>query len=89
MDSVETVPGRADAGSTHYPDGRVEHHTRDAEIVAQPGVAAALLPTTSGFFFGGTDYDDGYLQDLRDTIEIIDRALALPDCWDFEYHASW
>lgn len=51
--------------------------------------AAELLPTTSGFFFGGTDYDEWYFNDIEKTIEIIDQCLKLPDRWEFEYHSSW
>ena len=52
-------------------------------------LANELLPTQGGFFFGSTDYDEGFIEDLKSTIEIIDRALALPTSWTFEYHASW
>lgn len=89
LDTVETVPGTLKNGSTHYPDGRVEQHTTPGEVIAQAGVAAAVLPTQSGFFFGSTDYDQYYLDDLRDTVAIIDRALDLPDSFDFIYRASW
>lgn len=51
--------------------------------------AAELLPTQEGFFFGATDYDDWYRSSLNQTIEIIDRALALPPEWEFEYQSSW
>ena len=50
-----------------------------------------MLPTRSGFFFGGTEYDEFYLRDLKDTVEILDRVLGDPlleDC-DFLYQASW
>lgn len=51
--------------------------------------AASWLPTQSGFFFGGTDYDGWYFEDINTTIEIIDRALSLPNSWMFEYSSSW
>lgn len=39
---------------------------------------------------GVADYDEGYVQDLEDTIRIVDRALGPKfDGWSFEYHASW
>ena len=59
------------------------------EVLAKPGRAADLLPTASGFFFGNTDYNNYYLDDLRATVAIVDRALALPQNWDFEYQSSW
>lgn len=59
-------------------------------VQANHGLAAELLPTASGFFFGSTSYDEGYYQHCIDsTIVIIDRCLALPLQWDFEYHSSW
>jgi hypothetical protein len=33
------------------------------------------LPTAEGFFFGDTDYDESYLQDLRDTLDKQKAAL--------------
>lgn len=89
LGGVETVDGRVGEGKTFYPDGRVEHHSRVGEVVAQTGIAAKIMPTRSGCFFGKTEYDEDYLDDLRETIKIVDRALALDDSWDFSYRASW
>lgn len=61
----------------------------------QPGKGSEVLPTCEGFFFGDTEYNEGYIQDIRDTIDIIDNALADPlfqtDEWQtqFIYQASW
>lgn len=54
-------------------------------------IAASILPTQEGFFFGNTDYDQGYIQDVKDTIAILDVALqhAKESNVYFEYHASW
>lgn len=53
--------------------------------------ADKLLPTTSGFFFGGTEYDDYYWEELERTKKEL-RALldnkAL-EMFDFEYTSSW
>ena len=43
--------------------------------LSQPLNAAEAMPNQSGFFFGSTDYDDYYFDDLRDTIKILDKAL--------------
>lgn len=52
-------------------------------------LAVDKLPPQEGFFFGSTDVDEYYWQDLEATIQIIDECLALPKEWDFEYRASW
>jgi hypothetical protein len=56
-----------------------------------PSVADDLLPTASGFFFGGTDYDEYYYEGLLWTIEGIERILKNPayEGMDFYYQASW
>ncbi len=57
--------------------------------------ADSVLPSTSGFFFGSTDYDDYYVQDLQNTMDCIDRLVKiLPDDgegwdWSLVYRASW
>lgn len=91
LDVVETVDGDVGDGTTYYPDGRVVHHTRPGKIVAQRGVAAAVLPTQEGFFFGPTDYDDGYLQDLQDTVTQLEPLLdeKMHKEFTFYYRASW
>lgn len=60
-------------------------------ILADRAKAGELLPTQSGFFFGGTDYDDWYFQDLEATVERLEKVLADPafEKNDFYYQASW
>ena len=53
--------------------------------------AKELLPTQSGFFFGGTDYDEYYFEDVKDAADLMQNFL---DNFDFEsyqlvYQASW
>lgn len=62
---------------------------RCEQVLEDKSLAASLLPTTSGFFFGATEYEDWYYEDLEETIKIIDDALSFPDSWSFEYHSSW
>lgn len=58
-------------------------------VLEKPDSASTALPTRGGCFFGSTEYGDGYKDDLKRTIEIVDRALALPSEWHFSYRASW
>ena len=52
--------------------------------------AAELLPPQAGFFFGNTDVDQWYWEDLESTKERLEKLLAqeMPGWW-FEYHSSW
>lgn len=56
--------------------------------ITNPELAASLLPTAEGFF-GGTSYDQYYMQDLESTVEQLDKALKLPENVYFEYQSSW
>ncbi len=88
VDNVQE--GNDDCGDHHVSrDQLVELKELCEKILANKTLAEQLLPTQSGFFFGGTEYDDYYFEDLTLTIQIIDRALTLSDDWDFEYHSSW
>lgn len=52
----------------------------------------ALLPPTEGFFFGNTDNEEYYKEDLTQTVEGLTRVLDAPKIskYDyFEYHSSW
>ena len=46
------------------------------QVLESNELAPQLLPTTAGFFFGGTDYDEFYFEDLKNTIEIIENVLS-------------
>jgi hypothetical protein len=51
--------------------------------------AEQLLPTQSGFFYGGTEYDEWYFTDIDNTIKIIEECLEDENADDFEYSSSW
>jgi hypothetical protein len=59
-------------------------------VIEQPAMAGDVLPTQQGFFFGSYDYDDWYMEDMKNTVEQIDNILAASGEWsDFIYRASW
>ncbi len=60
-------------------------------VLADMSKAEELLPTQSGFFFGGTDYDEWYQRDLEYTVERLEKILADPAFQkiDFYYQSSW
>ena len=58
------------------------------EIVVNQEKAEELLPVRSGFFFGSTEYDEFYMHNIQNTLEIIDYALK-SDYDFFVYSSSW
>lgn len=90
LNASKFVPGKIYNGTT-YKDGQAFHEYIDGTVIENTSVAEELLPTQGGFFFGGTDYDEWYIDSLRETIEIIDNVIATTD---FEtqmiyYVSSW
>ena len=81
------VKGKVQNG-TRWENGKSEPIMEDGEYIEDPSVAQELLPTGSGFFFGSTDYDQWYLQDIEDTIKILEEALEDEE-GDYQYHSSW
>ena len=60
------------------------------EVLANHDKASFLLPTQAGFFFGSTDYDDWYFDDVQNVKEKFEEILAdfdrdedilLMHCW--------
>lgn len=51
----------------------------------------SLLPPQSGFFFGNTDIDQWYWEDIKNTIKQLKRVSELPDFDElsFSYQSSW
>lgn len=46
------------------------------EVLANHDKASFLLPTQAGFFFGSTDYDDWYFDDVQNVKEKFEEILA-------------
>lgn len=61
----------------------------DGKFIENAEEVAELLPTQSGFFFGSTDYNEYYYQDILDTIDILENILKEPDNGSFYYSSSW
>lgn len=93
---VENVMGGEDTNSEKehlVPREKLEELRRLCEQVVKANepvaVGAEVLPTLEGFFFGSTDYDEWYVKDCEQTIEIVDKCLAHIDkggvvaywCW--------
>ena len=62
-----------------------------SEALLSPEFAESILPTESGFFFGGTEYDEYYFDQLRETVEQLKELTTNPlwKGWDFHYQSSW
>ena len=78
LSRVKLKPGNIQMG-VRFNGNTVEQISEEGFVVANPSVCNRLLPSTDGFFFGSTDYDQYYLDSLRETIEICDKVLETTD----------
>ena len=88
---ITMVPGKIHAGTTYHNNGTVTENYEDGMVIENTSIAEELLPTCTGFFFGGTVYDECYMEDIDYTIKLLQNVLATTD---FEkemicYHSSW
>jgi len=60
----------------------------EGRVIEKPELAEKLLPTQEGFFFGNTAYDEYYFQDVKDTVNQLQKALVL-EFPEFVYQSSW
>jgi len=62
----------------------------DGQVVKDSATAEKLLPTSEGFFFGGTDYDEYYFDDLQRTKKDLEDLIKNHDnSFEYYYHSSW
>lgn len=62
----------------------------DTNMIKDSSLAEELLPTCNGCFFGSTDYDDWYIDQLEFSIEELGKALgAMEKDTVLFYYASW
>ena len=90
---VDHAGYNADANCEEHPITKsiLERLVSDCKtVLADHSKAEEVLPTQSGFFFGSTDYDDWYFNDLTNTVEQVEKVVADTD-WNNEevYYYEW
>lgn len=62
----------------------------NGEVVVNQ-IAKEILPTQGGFFFGDVEYDEYYVNDIENTVEMIEKVLATTnfDTQMIYYVSSW
>lgn len=86
----ELVDGKIEQGQQRNEEtGEWEPILVDGKRIKDATVAAELLPTQSGFFFGGIDYDEYYMEGINTTIEIIKKLLNEEETGELYYQSWW
>ena len=84
LEASPKVPAMVESGWDK--DGRTY---TEIMVHSDTSVAEELFPTQAGFFFGGTEYDEYYLEQIKETMAMLEAELATEDGADYSYHASW
>lgn len=94
--SINLVDGKLVQSYSFNSKGEKEYHYIDGKVIEDTTVCEELLPTCSGFFFGNTDYNEWYVQDIDYTIDLLkklieeEKELNKQGIYnDFIYEASW
>ena len=90
LSRVVLAPGKVKNGERMI-DGKWLPIYEDGVVVSNPEVCAELLPATDGFFFGSTEYDHYYIEDIQNTVTILDEVLQTTnfDTQTITYSSSW
>lgn len=91
-DNCPLVKGKVENGYSFGKDGEKIINWIDGEVMENQEFAAELLPTQEGFFFGGTGYDQWYMEDILNTIKILEKELAIDygrHQPEYYYRSSW
>lgn len=91
VDNVQE--GKDDCGEYQVPYEFLQNLYNIINVVlTYPQKASELLPSVNGFFFGSTEYDEMYFEDLRYTknaLEELFKEERSSDTSSFYYHSSW
>ena len=97
---VENVQdGEDKCEKTYVPFNKLKELVATCErllVKRDPELAAEELPTTGGFFFGPTDYDEWYWDNVSETFAVLKPLVTWLEAdekrlgdWDLFYQSSW
>lgn len=94
VDNVQD--GKDDCGDYYVDEEQLRAlHDTVTKVLDNRKLAGELLPPQSGFFFGSTELDQWYWQDLEYTRDKLTDLLSkfaegeIGWDWSFSYHSSW
>lgn len=91
LNLCETVLGKCVVQNDVISNKEATSTLEKSKVVTNVDIAEDLLPTCSGFFFGGCEYDEFYIDDIVETVNMIKRILATTDFKKeaIYYRSSW
>ena len=87
------VDGQVQNGSTMSAEtgGKFVPNMEQGKYIQNSAVAQETLPCSSGFFFGSEDYNEWYLDDIKETATVLKKILDhdLFAHLEIYYSSSW
>lgn len=88
--------GQIECGKKFDDDGNLVPIMGEGKYIENADEIESLLPTQEGFFFGGTGYDERYMEDIDYTIKELSKIIKDEEKLnkkniysDFYYCSSW
>lgn len=89
LKASKLIKGKIQNGTT-YKDGKLIPIMEDGKYIKDSTIAQKLLPTKEGFFFGSTDYNEFYINDLKKTKIILKDAIKyIKNGASIYYSSNW
>ena len=92
LNSIILKDGVVQNGAS-FENGDFVPNFESGKMIMNEELCEELLPSTKGFFFGSTNYDQWYFEDIKNTFEILTEILDSiknnEDSVSFYYSSSW
>lgn len=91
VQNSKLVKDKVYMGTSYSRENGEQERYEEGYVIEDSSVAQMVLPRQEGFFFGGTNYDQFYYQDILETINICLNLLKWTN-FDEEYityQSSW
>lgn len=94
LNNVKLIDGKVLLKDYYTSENGTTTHIKEygiGKIIDNKELCEKLLPSQSGFFFGGTEYDEWYLKDIEYTKNRIEAIIDLvdDDIYELYYSSSW
>lgn len=90
LTNVEWVNKEIDITTGYDKNGKETKERETIKVLEDTSVAEKLLPTTEGFFFGSYEYDEYYIEQLKETEKALTEIIKNSEEYDdFVYEASY
>lgn len=86
LEKVKTKKGKVANGYTINDEGEYVPVLEPGRLISNVDEISKILPTKEGFFFGNTEYNNYYLNDIKYTKKKIEELLSNGHFFKYKYY---